>query len=163
MSANDEQFLRLTIAQAQQARAQGNEPFGAVLVEVGKVIAQCGNRNHELFDPTAHAEMLLISDYCRAQQRFSLAGCTLYASTEPCPMCAGAIRWARISRVVFGVSQAMMQQLSGGSPKIRCEAIINSGNNQVEIVGPLLPDEGLAVFEGYVFRRGGNALPVNGG
>lgn len=163
MSANDEDFLRLAINAARVARAQGNEPFGAVLVEGGKVIGQFGNRNHELFDPTAHAEMLLISDYCRAQRRFSLAGCTLYCSAEPCPMCAGAIHWARISRVVFSVSQPMLQQLSGGSAKMSCGPIINSGATQIEIVGPLLPNQGLAVFEGYVFRHGSTALPVNGG
>ncbi len=153
MSASDEFFLRLAIVEAHKARAQGNEPFGAVLVENGAVLGRASNRNDELFDPTAHAELSLISEYCRTQRRFSLSGCTLYASTEPCPMCAGAIRWARVSRVVYSVSQPMKEQISGGSPKLRCETIINSGSHRAEIVGPMLTDEGLAVFEGYVFPR----------
>jgi tRNA(Arg) A34 adenosine deaminase TadA len=153
MSASDENFLRLAIALAQQAREHGDKPFGAVLVEGGVIIHQSRNRIYELSDPTAHAELGVISDYCRAQRRFSLAGCTLYASAEPCPMCAGAIHWARIARVVYSVSQPMLQQLSGGSAKMSCDTIANSGGRLVEIVGPVLPSEGLAVFEGYVFPR----------
>ncbi len=158
MSATDEDFMRVAFALARQARARGDEPFGAVLSEGGVVIYHSHNRIYELADPTAHAELTLISEYCRAQRRFSLEGCTLYASTEPCPMCAGAIHWSRISRVVFSVSQAMKKELSGGSGKMSCAPIINSGTRQVEIVGPLLPEEGLAVFEGYAFRRNDDKL-----
>lgn len=149
----DEQFLRVAINLARQAREIGDKPFGAVLVENGQIVQQSHNRIYELYDSTAHAELNLIQDYCRAQRRMSLAGCTLYSSAEPCPMCAGAIHWANISRVVYSISQPMLQQLSGGSPKMRCDVIINSGHQQVEIVGPLLPDEGLAVLAGYRFRR----------
>jgi tRNA(Arg) A34 adenosine deaminase TadA len=66
-------------------------------------------------------------------------------------MCAGAIKWARISRVVFSVPQAMLQQQTGGMPKPSCEAIIQSGRRQAEILGPLLLEEGLRVFEDFVF------------
>lgn len=151
--SDDERFIRRAIAMAWEARERGNEPFGAALVENGEVIAEFGSRNIELNDPTAHAELGLISAYCRSVGRFSLAGCTLYCSTEPCPMCAGAIRWARVSRVVYSVSQPMKEQISGGSPKMRCDVIINSGSNRAEIVGPILADEGRAVFEGYTFGR----------
>ena len=151
METLDEHFLRLTIALARQARRQGGEPFGAVLVVDGAVVHQTWDRCVEFSDPTFHAELRVISEYCQAQQRITLKGYTLYASTEPCPMCAGAIHWARISRVVFSVSQAMLQQLSGGSPKPDCASIINTGTQQAEIVGPLLPEEGLAAFDGYTF------------
>ena len=80
-----------------------------------------------------------------------LDGYTLYTSTEPCVMCAGAIHWARISRVVFSVSQAMLQAITGGLPKPTAASLINSGRQRAEVVGPLLPDEGLRVFDGYVF------------
>lgn len=151
MATCDEQFLRHAIALAQQVRQKGAEPFGAILVIDGLVVAQAHNRSTEVFDPTRHAELSVISEYCQTQHRTSLEGYTLYSSTEPCPMCAGAIHRARISRVVFSVSQAMLQQLSGGSPKPGCEGIINTGYMQAEIVGPLLPEEGLAVFGGYTF------------
>ena len=80
-----------------------------------------------------------------------LDGYTLYTSTEPCVMCAGAIHWARISRVVFSVSQAMLQAITGGLPKPTAASLINSGRQRAEVVGPLLPDEGLRVFDGSVF------------
>ena len=66
-------------------------------------------------------------------------------------MCAGAIHWARIARVVYSVSQAMLQGESGGRPKPACEPIVNMGNSRAEVIGPLLPDEGLAVFQGYTW------------
>ena len=151
MQSLDEQFLRQAIALARQGRKQGGDPFSALLVIDGTVRQQSWDRSVEMSDPTFHAELSVISEYCRAQQQFALEGATLYTIGEPCPMCAGAIHWARISRVVFSVSQAMIQQRSGGHPKLDCAAIINAGHRQVEIVGPLLADEGLAVFEGYTF------------
>ena len=147
----DEVFLRRAIALALQARSQGEEPFGAVLVCDGVVVSEAFKQTTARSDPTAHPELLAISDYCRAQRRLLLEDCTLYASAEPCPMCAGAIHWSRISRVVFSVSQAMLQRLSGGSSKPECGRIINSGRRQAEIVGPLLADEGLGAFAGFVF------------
>jgi tRNA(adenine34) deaminase len=147
----DEDFLRLAIALACQGRERGGHPFGAVLVRDGRVVHQVYDRCVEFSDPTFHSELSLISEYCRTHWIMSLEGHTLYASTEPCPMCAGAIHWARISRVVFSVSQAMLQERSGGSPKPTAASIINAGHQPVEIVGPLIPEEGLAVFEGYAF------------
>jgi tRNA(Arg) A34 adenosine deaminase TadA len=149
MESEDEHFLRQAIALARQAREAGADPFGAVLVRDGVVLHQSLDRSVALSDPTFHAELSVISEYCRAQQVFALQGCTLYASAEPCPMCAGAIHWARISRLVYSVSQAMLQERSGGRPKLACTAILFP--HQTEVVGPLLPDEGLAVFEGYPF------------
>lgn len=151
VASRDERFLRQAIALAHQARQQNADPFGAVLVVDGAVVHEAFNRSIELSDPTHHAELAVISEYCRAQRRFSLEGYSLYASTEPCAMCAGAIHWARISRLVFSVSQAMLQRLSGGRPKSGCAGIVNSGHRQVEIVGALLPEEGLGVFAGYSF------------
>jgi len=151
VTASDDQFLRLAIDLARQARRRGVEPFAAVLVFDDVVVHQAIEGRVETSDPTFHAELRVISEYCRVARRLSLKGYALYASTEPCPMCAGAIHWARLSRVVFSVSQAMLQRLSGGSPKPGCAGIINTGVPQTEIVGPLLPEEGLAVFEGYEF------------
>ena len=151
MDAGDEGFLRRAITLAQQARARGADPFGALLVVNGCIVQEAMDESVAASDPTWHAELSAISTYCRTHRRFALDGYTLYTSTEPCPMCAGAIHWARISRVVFSVSQAMLQTLSGGSPKGSCAEILNSGRRRVEIVGPLLPAEGLLVFEGYQF------------
>lgn len=151
MESYDIDLLRLTISLAHRARQQGADPFGAVLAVDGSVVHQAYDRSVEFSDPTFHAELSLISEYCRAHSRFSLEGYTLYASTEPCSMCAGAIHWARISRVVFSVSQAMLQELSGGHPKPSAQSILNSGQNKVQVIGPLLAAEGSAVFDGYRF------------
>jgi tRNA(Arg) A34 adenosine deaminase TadA len=148
---DDEFFLRRAIAQARDARGQDEEPIGAVLVLDGAIVAEAHNRDIARCDPTQHAELILLSEYCRAEQRLALDGFTLYSSAEPCVMCSGAIKWARISRVVFSVSQAMLQHYSGGRPKPSCASIINSGYRQIEIVGPMLAEKGLAVLEGHSF------------
>jgi tRNA(Arg) A34 adenosine deaminase TadA len=81
----------------------------------------------------------------------SLKDHVLNCSAEPCVMCSGAIHWAQLSRVVFSVSQQMLQQKSKGKSKPSASSLINIGNWLTEVVGPVLPDEGLAVFEGYTF------------
>ena len=150
-AAPDIEFLRQAISLARLARERGGDPFGTVLAVDGVLAHQAYDRSFELSDPTFHPELAAISEHCRAAGRLSLAGYTLYSSAEPCSMCAGAIHWARISRVVFSVSQAMLQGLTGGRPKASAAAVLNSGRQRVEIVGPLLPEEGLSVFDGYRF------------
>lgn len=145
----DERFLRQAIALAHQARGEGADPFAAVLVRDGVVVHQSMDRCVAMSDPTFHAELSVISEYCRAHRVFALTGYSLYTSAEPCPMCAGAIHWARISRLVFSVSQAMLQERSGGRPKLACTEILHPP--QIAIIGPALPEEGQAVFDGYTF------------
>jgi tRNA(Arg) A34 adenosine deaminase TadA len=110
MEPDDARFLRVAIDLARHARAGGADPFGAALVRDGVVVHQIAHRCVELSDPTFHAELSVISEYRHAARQFSLAGMTLYSSAKPCPMRAGAIHRARISRVVFSVSQAMLQE-----------------------------------------------------
>ncbi|GAB4249827.1 MAG: nucleoside deaminase [Candidatus Methylacidiphilales bacterium] len=81
-------------------------PFGAVIVREGKIIGRGWNCVTSSNDPTAHAEVMAIRDACRHLGTFSLAGCTIYSSCEPCPMCLAAIYWARLSRCVFSNTQA---------------------------------------------------------
>jgi guanine deaminase len=81
-------------------------PFGAVVVKDAKIIAESANLVTATNDPTAHAEVLAIRDACKALNNFELRGCELYTSCEPCPMCLGAIYWARVERVYFGNTAA---------------------------------------------------------
>jgi tRNA(Arg) A34 adenosine deaminase TadA len=145
---SDEHFLRRAIALAVQARANGCDPFGAVLVKDGVMVYEGYDHCVEMSDPTYHAELSVISNYCRSEKLFSLHGCTLYCSAEPCPMCIGAIHWSRISRVVFSVSQQMLQEWSGGKLKPGIAQIAEFGFLRAEFTGPLLPEEGLKVFDG---------------
>ena len=81
-------------------------PFGAVVVKDGRIVGAACNRVIERGDPTAHAEMEAIREACRELDSFHLEGCELYATSEPCPMCLGAIHWARIDRVYYALTRA---------------------------------------------------------
>ncbi|MBS7736314.1 nucleoside deaminase [Chelatococcus composti] len=96
--------MAVALAEAEAAAARGEVPVGAAVVRDGRVIARAGNRTRELNDPSAHAEMLAIREACRALDDERLAGCDLYVTLEPCPMCAGVISFARIRRLYFGAA-----------------------------------------------------------
>lgn len=95
MISTHEEFLDETIALARASVADGGGPFGAIVVKDGVVIARGQNRVTQHHDPTAHAEIQAIRAACTELGTFSLAGCVVYTSTEPCPMCFGALYWAR--------------------------------------------------------------------
>jgi len=103
---DDEAFLREAIRLAQRSAEEGGGPFGALVVREGEVVAGGTNRVVADADPTAHAEVAAIREACAKLGTHDLAGCTIYASCEPCPMCFGAIHWARIERLVFGAGRA---------------------------------------------------------
>jgi tRNA(adenine34) deaminase len=99
---NDDEAIALALAEAQAAASRGEVPVGAVLLSAdGAVLARDGNRIVERRDPTAHAEMLVLSAASRALGNERLTGTTLYVSLEPCAMCAGAVSMARVGRLVF--------------------------------------------------------------
>jgi tRNA(adenine34) deaminase len=95
-------FLRLALAEARQAAEEGEAPVGAVIVHQGRVVAAAHNQREQLRDPTAHAEMIALTQAAEALRSWRLEGCTLYVTLEPCPMCAGAILQARLPLVVYG-------------------------------------------------------------
>lgn len=98
-------FLMQAIRLAEENVRQGGGPFGAIVVKQGKVVGRGVNRVTSNLDPTAHAEVMAIRDACQNLGSFQLAGCELYTSCEPCPMCLGAIYWARPERVFFAANQ----------------------------------------------------------
>lgn len=98
----DERFMRLALKEAELAAAQGEVPVGAVIVSRGRVLARAHNLTETLHDVTAHAEMQAITAAADQLGGKYLTGCTIYVTVEPCPMCAAALGWAQISRVVFG-------------------------------------------------------------
>lgn len=100
--------MRLALAEAERAGQAGDVPVGALIVYEGRAIASAGNRREALGDPTAHAEMLVLRQAAAALGTRRLAGCTLFVTLEPCPMCAGAIALARPDAVVFGAHDARM-------------------------------------------------------
>jgi tRNA(adenine34) deaminase len=97
-------FMRLALAEAEAAFAENEVPIGAVVVHDGRVIAAAHNQREQLHDPTAHAEMIAITQAAEALRSWRLEGCTLYVTLEPCAMCAGAIVQARIPEVIYGAT-----------------------------------------------------------
>ena len=100
----DERFMRLALQQANYAAERGEVPIGAVVVVNGKVIARSHNMTETLTDPTAHAEMQAITMATDAFGGKYLTDATIYVTVEPCPMCAAALAWAQLGRLVYGAS-----------------------------------------------------------
>jgi tRNA(adenine34) deaminase len=98
---DDDSFMAMALAEAKAAGERGEVPVGAVVVLAGTVLARAGNRREELADPTAHAEILALRQAAAALGSWRLGDTTLYATLEPCPMCAGALISARVARLVF--------------------------------------------------------------
>lgn len=98
----DIRFMREALREAEAALAKDEIPIGAVIVWKGRIIARGHNMTENLHDPSAHAEMIAITAATEALGGKYLNGCTLYVTVEPCPMCAGALAWAQIGRIVYG-------------------------------------------------------------
>ena len=142
--------MREVFAVARRARAHGNRPFGALLVAGnGAVLAAAENSQVTDEQVFAHAEMNLLQ---RAVQQFTpdvLATSTLYTNAEPCAMCAGAIFWSGISRLVYGLSGDRLHEMSGFSPQMLVASardVLARAGRQVEIIGPISEAEAEALF-----------------
>ena len=153
MNDSDLQLLRLAIDVARRARQHGNHPFGAVLAgEQGHVLLEAENTVNTERDCTGHAELNLMR---LASRRFSakvLSRCTLYTSTEPCPMCAGSIFWGGVGRVVYALSEEGLYALTGDSPHkllLSCRDVFARGGRPIEVLGPALEEEARQVHEGF--------------
>ncbi|MBS4753649.1 nucleoside deaminase [Nocardioides sp. zg-ZUI104] len=105
MTQQDAQWLERAVALATANVAEGGGPFGAVVVCEGSEVGTGQNRVTRDLDPTAHAEVMAIRDACRHLETFNLAGCVLYTSCEPCPLCVSASLWARLDRVVYAADR----------------------------------------------------------
>jgi tRNA(Arg) A34 adenosine deaminase TadA len=150
----DEHFLRRSFEVARRALTHGNHPFGAILVEQnGNVLIETENGYLPAHDSTAHAERLLATQACTTLSPEVLKAATLYSSAEPCAMCAGAIYWAGIGRLVYGLSEHRLRGVTGNHPEnptldLPCREVFKSGQRATEVIGPLLEDEAEALHEG---------------
>ncbi len=130
-------FLRMALAEAEAALAENEVPVGAVIVHGQRVIAAAHNQREQLHDPTAHAEMIAITQAAEALGSWRLEGCTLYVTLEPCPMCAGAIVQARIPLVVYGATDP-----KAGAVHTLYQLLTDRRlNHQCQIVSGVLGDE----------------------
>ena len=149
-------FLRQAIDLARKARNDGRHPFGSLIVnERGEtVVAARNNAVRPKGDPTQHAEMLACAQAARLLTETELARCTLYTSTEPCAMCAGAIYWTGIGRVVFALAETGLSRYTGSHTEnptldLPCREVFARGQKPILVAGPLLEDEAGKVHEGF--------------
>lgn len=135
--------MRLALAEARRAYEEGEIPIGAVVVADGKVLGRGHNQTELLSDVTAHAEMLAVSAAAHAVGGKYLSGCTLYVTVEPCPMCAGAIGWSQVSRIVYGASD----------PKRGYSTILRPGTSpfhpRASVTAGVLEDECRALMQDF--------------
>jgi tRNA(Arg) A34 adenosine deaminase TadA len=155
-----EAFLRRSFDVARRSRKHGDHPFGALLVGPdGAILEEQGNGySSEGGDMTAHAERLIATWASKTLGAAFLAGCTLYTSAEPCAMCAGAIYWAGIGRVVYGQSEKSLKAMTGAHGEnptldLPCRVVFAAGQRAVEVVGPLLADEAAALQRDFWAER----------
>lgn len=142
-------FLKHSLQLAEQARSEGNHPFGAVLVRDQRILAVAQNTVCTDHDSSAHAEMNLIRRIPSLNLGATLEDCVLYSSTEPCAMCSGAIYWAGIGSVVFGCSNRELSGIAGGGLEMPCTDIFRRGSRRVEVAGPSDDPAYRRIHEGF--------------
>ncbi len=150
----DEDFLRQAVRLSQEGSDAGaGGPFGAVIVQAGAVVAAAHNRVLLDGDPTAHAEIVAIRTAARALGTHHLTGCTLYASCEPCPMCLGALLWARVERLVYANSRAQAAAIGFADQQFYDEFARPPEERALPTHHLALP-EAAAVFDRWAAREG---------
>ena len=145
ITEQDKAFMREAIRLADESVERGGGPFGAVIVKDGKIVAGSANSVTIDLDPTAHAEVNTIRKACRQLGTFDLSGCVIYTSCEPCPMCLGAIYWARLDRIYYANNRKDAADIDFADNFIYEELDKTLDNRTVPII-PLLRDEALHTF-----------------
>lgn len=155
MDDRDLKQLRRAIGIAARAREHGNHPFGALLADAsGNVLLEAENTVVTGRDCTGHAETNLMRLASAKYDRAFLAGCTLYTSTEPCAMCAGAIYWGNVGRVVYALAEVHLYQMTGDNPEnqtlaLPCRELFAHGQRAVQVEGPAIEEEAEQVHKGF--------------
>lgn len=148
-TAQHDKFMRMAIALSEKNVAEGmGGPFGAVIVKNGEVIAASGNKVVPSNDPTAHAEVSAIRLACQELGTYSLEGCVIYTSCEPCPMCLGAIYWARLDKIYYANTKSDAATIGFDDQFIYEELDRPMAERQLPVV-QLLRDEALGAFRAW--------------
>ncbi|CAH0156964.1 MULTISPECIES: nucleoside deaminase [Pseudomonas] len=149
-------LLRQTIALSQASKQRGRHPFAALVADRdGKVIAEAGNNSMPPEgDPTQHAELVAVAAAAKRLSPTELEACTLYTSAEPCCMCAGAVYWTGVGRVVYALSEHALLGLTGDHPEnptfsLPCREVFARGQRTVSVFGPMLEVEAAEPHKGF--------------
>ncbi|KKN95406.1 hypothetical protein LCGC14_0179330 [marine sediment metagenome] len=151
MKPADIDFMRLALAEAEQAALLGEVPVGAVLVQEGRVVGRGFNQPIRSHDPSAHAEMVALRQAALGQRNYRLPESTLYVTLEPCTMCAGLLVHSRVKRLVFGASEP-----KAGAVISRAQVLTQPWmNHRIEVEGGVLAEECAAVLSAFFKARRG--------
>ena len=149
ISQQDEHFMKLAIEQAQVAEENGDVPIGAIIVFENQIIGKAYNQREQLNDPTAHAEIIALTQAAAFLESWRLLGCTIYVTLEPCPMCAGALVLARMDRLVYGCDDPKTGACGSLYNIVRDERL----NHRLEVTPGVLAAECSALLQGFFQRR----------
>jgi tRNA(adenine34) deaminase len=145
----NERFMKIAIEQAQVAAENGDVPIGAVIVHNGQIIGKAYNQREQLQDPTAHAEIIALTQAAAALESWRLDNCTIYVTLEPCPMCAGALVLARIDRLVYGCDDPKT-----GAVKSLYNIVTDGRlNHRIEVTSGVLADECSKLLQQFFQKR----------
>lgn len=147
--STDEVHIRRAISLAESAVDHGNTPFGSLLVHDGEVIREAENTTLTDDDIAAHPEFTLARWAARELDAETRTDITMYTSTEPCPMCSSAIVYADLGRVVYSVRGSRLAEIRSGVIDIPCEEVVERGDGDTVVDGPVLEEDGLALHEAY--------------
>lgn len=145
----DKQYMKLAIEQAGIAGENGDVPIGAVIVHNDTIIAKAYNQREQLQDPTAHAEIIALTQAAAARQSWRLEGCTMYVTLEPCPMCAGALVLARIDRLVYGCDDAK----TGAAKSLYNIVQDDRLNHKIEVTSGVLANDCSKLLQRFFQKR----------
>jgi len=149
LKSSDESWMAEALAEARRAADEGEVPIGAVVVYDGRVIGRGRNARERLHDPTAHAEILALQEAARSLGRWRLTGSTVYATLEPCPMCAGALVNARIDRLVYAVPDPK----AGAAGTLFDIPTDPRLNHRAQVIGGVLADRCAAVLSDFFAEK----------
>jgi tRNA(adenine34) deaminase len=149
ITEQDEQFMRIAIDQAKIAEENGDVPIGAVIVHKNQMIAKAYNQREQLQDPTAHAEIIALTQAAAALENWHLNGCVMYVTLEPCPMCAGALVLSRMDKLVYGCDDPKT-----GAVKSLYNIVTDDRlNHRLEVVSGVLADECTKQLQDFFQKR----------
>ncbi len=149
MEKADKQFMKVAIEQAGIAEENGDVPIGAVIVHKDQVIGRAYNQREQLNDPTAHAEIIALTQAAAFLESWRLEGCTMYVTLEPCPMCAGALVLSRMDRLVYGCDDPKAGACKSLYNIVQDERL----NHRLEVTSGVLEEDCSELLQGFFARR----------
>jgi len=149
----DRKFMKLAIEKAKEGIRKGQTPFGACIVRDSEVISLAHNTVWQDNDATCHAEINAIRMACKKLNSIDLSGCTVYSTTEPCPMCFGACHWARVSKIVYGSSIEDSREFGFNELVVSNSSMKSIGQTNVEVIGGFARNECLRLFKLWDRRK----------